>query len=267
MGGTTYRTGLETQTAYDSLWAQPTTHKVTHGDFLVNARWRKEQPALTVSTRTTDFTDVLRQGGVTALPKGTRTLPLVFAGDGAAAEYARLDARGKAVVVRRDDDVADGVQAANAVAAGATLLLVVNNEDGRALRGYGEPFGPPVALDVALLSTDEGEKLAAQAKVRGARVTVTSRPVSPDVYDLLASWHNEIPTRMTSRADPAPWPGSTWPSTARCPAGPAGSSATTGSLAAAGPSEARSPSPSAAPVPTGSPPVTTAGTRRRTREA
>ncbi|MFD5670203.1 S8 family serine peptidase [Streptomyces anthocyanicus] len=201
MGGTTYRTGLETQTAYDSLWAQPTTHKVTHGDFLVNARWRKEQPALTVSTRTTDFTDVLRQDGVTALPKGTRTLPLVFAGDGAAAEYARLDARGKAVVVRRDDDVADGVQAANAVAAGATLLLVVNNEDGRALRGYGEPFGPPVALDVALLSTDEGEKLAAQAKVRGARVTVTSRPVSPYVYDLLASWHNEIPTRMTSRAD------------------------------------------------------------------
>ncbi|OWA13253.1 peptidase [Streptomyces sp. CS113] len=201
MGGTTYRTGLETQTAYDSLWAQPTTHKVTHGDFLVNARWRKEQPALTVSTRTTDFTDVLRQDGVTALPKGTRTLPLVFAGDGAAAEYARLDARGKAVVVRRDDDVADGVQAANAVAAGAALLLVVNNEDGRALRGYGEPFGPPVALDVALLSTDEGEKLAAQAKVRGARVTVASQPVSPYVYDLLASWHNEIPARMTTRAD------------------------------------------------------------------
>jgi subtilisin family serine protease len=199
MGGQNWRDYMETQTNYDSLWAQPTTHQVTHGDFYLAARWRKEQPALAVSTRTTDFTDVLRQDGVTPLPAGRRKLPLVFAGEGASADYARLDARGKAVVVRRNDDVADFAQAANALAAGAKLMLVVNNTDGRGFRGYNKPFGLAVPLDVGLLSTDEGEKLVQQAQARGADVTVDSEPASPYVYDLDLTWHNEIPDQMVVR--------------------------------------------------------------------
>ncbi|SEN73812.1 S8 family serine peptidase [Actinacidiphila rubida] len=221
MGGQNWRDYMETQTNYDSLWAQPTTHKVTHGDFYLAARWRKEQPALSVSTRTTDFTDVLRQDGVTPLPTGRRTLPLVFAGEGASADYAKLDVRGKAVVVRRNDDVSDIDQAAAAIAAGARLMLVVNNTDGRGFRRYNLPFGAPaVPLDVALLSTDEGEKLVGQAQVRGAAVTVDSEPVSPYVYDLDRTWHNEIPNglvvqgtaRNLARVDEtfaSPAPGST----------------------------------------------------------
>ncbi|MFF4977709.1 S8 family serine peptidase [Streptomyces sp. NPDC001083] len=197
MGGQIWRDYMETQTNYDSLWAQPTTHKVTHGDFYLAARWRKEQPALSVSTKTTDFTDVLRQDGVTPLPKGTAKLPLAFAGQGASADYAHLDVRGKAVVVRRNDDVSDMAQANAAVAAGAKLMLVVNNTDGRGFRGYNAPFSStPVRLDVGLLSTDEGEKLVRQAQARGASVTVGSAPVSPYVYDLDQTWHNEIPGRL-----------------------------------------------------------------------
>ncbi len=197
MGGQVWRDYMETQTNYDSLWAQPTTHKVTHGDFYLAARWRKEKPALAVSTRTTDFTDVLRQDGVTPLPKGSAKLPLVFAGQGASSDYAHLDAHGKAVVVRRNDDVTDIDQAAAATAAGAELMLVVNNVDGRGFRRYNAPFGStPVPLDVGLLSTDEGEKLVQQARARDASVTVDSAPVSPYVYDLSRTWHNEIPDRM-----------------------------------------------------------------------
>ncbi|MGW2687417.1 S8 family serine peptidase [Streptomyces sp. NPDC001414] len=197
MGGQVWRDYMETQTNYDSLWAQPTTHKVTHGDFYLAARWRKEQPALSVSTRTTDFTDVLRQDGVTPLPKGTTRLPLVFAGEGATADYAHLDVRGKAVVVRRNDDVSDMDQAAAAVTAGAKLMLVVNNVDGRGFRSYNAPFSStPVRLDVGLLSTDEGEKLVRQAQTRGATVTAGSAPVSPYVYDLDLTWHNEIPAHL-----------------------------------------------------------------------
>lgn len=197
MGGQIWRDYMETQTNYDSLWAQPTTHKVTHGDFYLAARWRKEQPALSVSTRTADFTDVLRQDGVTPLPKGSVRLPLVFAGQGARTDYADLDVHGKAVVVRRNDEVSDRDQAAAAMAAGAKLMLVVNNVDGRGFRRYNAPFGSsPIPLDVGLLSTDEGEKLVRQAQVRGASVTVGSAPVSPYVYDLDQTWHNEIPARM-----------------------------------------------------------------------
>jgi subtilisin family serine protease len=197
MGGQNWRDFMETQTNYDSLWAQPLSHKVTHGDFYLAARWRKEQPALAVSTRTTDFTDVLRQAGVTPLPAGRTTLPLVFAGEGASTDYAHLDVRGKAVVVRRNDDVNDFTQAANAMAAGAKLMLVVNNVDGRGFYNYNKPFGSPIPFDVGLLSTDEGEKLVRQAQARGAAVTVDSEPVSPYVYDLDRTWHNEIPDQLT----------------------------------------------------------------------
>ncbi|MEU0434037.1 S8 family serine peptidase [Streptomyces sp. NPDC006290] len=206
MGGQNWRDFLLTQTGYDSLWAQPTTHKVTHGDFYLGARWRKEQPALAIATKTTEFTDALRQQNVTPLPQGHYRLPLVAAGDGTSADYAGLDAQGKAVVVRRNDTISDSDQAAAAVAAGAKLLLVVNNEPGRRFRSYGKvvPRGAstPARIDVTLLSTDEGEKLFGQASDHGATLSVDSQPVSPYVYDLMWTWHNEIPDNMVVQGGP-----------------------------------------------------------------
>ncbi|MGQ5656010.1 S8 family serine peptidase [Streptomyces sp. EKR5.2] len=204
MGGGTWRDYMETQTSYDSLWAQPATHKVTHGDFYLGARWRKEQPALAIATRTTEFTDTLRQQDVTALAQGHYKLPLVAAGDGTSADYAGLDARGKAVVVRRNDTIGDADQATAAAAAGAELLLVVNNEPGRQFRSYSdEPWkGTLAGIDVALLSTDEGEKLFAQAAAPKAVLSVDSQPVSPYVYDLMWTWHNQIPDHIVVQGGP-----------------------------------------------------------------
>lgn len=196
MGGGSWRDYMETQTSYDSLWAQPTTHEVTHGDFHLGARWRKEQPALSVSAGNDAFTDVLRQADVTALAQGHYAFPLVAAGDGASADYAGLDARGKAVVVRRGGAVGDAEQAAAAVAAGARLLLVVNDQPGRQLRSYTDDPFTPARIDVALLSTDEGERLLRRASARGAVLKVGSQPVSPYVYDLMWTWHNEIPGHL-----------------------------------------------------------------------
>ncbi|WP_246040900.1 S8 family serine peptidase [Streptomyces cadmiisoli] len=184
---------------YDSLWAQPTTRKVEHGDFRLTARWRKEKPALRVSTRTGELSGVLRQTGVTPLPEGSHKLPLVFAGQGASADYSHLDVRGKAVVVRRNDDVSDMDQAAHAVAAGAGLLLVVENEAGRHVRDYRGWDEPPVKIDVGLLSRAEGEKLIERAEDRKAHITVDSTRESPYVYDVAQSWHNEIPSQLTAR--------------------------------------------------------------------
>ncbi|WP_406466545.1 S8 family serine peptidase [Streptomyces sp. NBC_01594] len=196
MGGGTWRDYMETQTSYDSLWAQPTTHDVKHGDFYLGARWRKEQPVLAVSTPGGAFTDVLRQDGVTPLAKGHYRLPLVAAGNGATADWAKIDARGKAVVVRRNDSVGDAEQAAAAAKSGAKLLLVVNNQLGRQIRSYGPDWETPAGLDVALLSTDEGERLLRQATVRGSVLTVDSQPNSPYVYDLMWTWHNHVPADL-----------------------------------------------------------------------
>ncbi|GGK85658.1 peptidase [Sphaerisporangium melleum] len=202
MGGRSWRDYMEVQTSYDSLWAEPTTDKVTHGDFYLAARWRKELPELSVSTGNTDFTDVLRQDGITPLPAGRYKLPAVFAGDGASTDYAGLDARGKAVVVRRNGTVSDVDQAIAAAQAGAKLLLVQNDEPGRRFRSYRIDWSTPAPLDVALLSTDEGEKLI--QRVRGGRSTLTveSQPVSPYVYDLMRTWHNKIPSDLVVQGGP-----------------------------------------------------------------
>ncbi len=204
MGGQLWRDYQETQTNYDSLWAQPTTHKVTHGDFDLGARWRKEQPALAIATKTTEFTDAFRQRDVTPLSQGHYRLPLVAAGDGTSADYAGVDARGKAVVVRRNDTISDADQAAAAIEAGAKLLLVVNNTPGRGFRSYSKtPWtGTPARIDVTLLSTDEGEKLFGQASDHGAVLSVDSQPVSPYVYDLMWTWHNEIPDNLVVQGGP-----------------------------------------------------------------
>ncbi|MFG1706643.1 S8 family serine peptidase [Nonomuraea sp. M3C6] len=202
MGGASWRDYMETQTSYDSLWAQPTAAKVTHGDFYLAARWRKELPALSVSTRTTDFTDVLRQDWLTPLPQGHYDLPAVFAGDGASADYAGLDARGKVVVVRRNSAVGDADQATAAAQAGAKLLLVENDQAGRQIRPYSlDPF-TPAPIDVALLSTDEGEKLIQQVRDGRSTLRVDSQPVSPYVYDLMRTWHNEIPSDLVVQGGP-----------------------------------------------------------------
>ncbi|MFF4652231.1 S8 family serine peptidase [Streptomyces sp. NPDC001380] len=202
MGGASWRDYMETQTSYDSLWAQPLRTKVTHGDFYLAARWRKEQPALSVALGATDFSDVLQQTGMTPLPKGRRNLKAVVAGDGAAADYAGVDARGKAVVVRRTASVSDADQAAAAVRAGAALLLVVNDQPGRWVRDYSPRPLTPAGIDVALLSTDEGEKLIRMVRAGDAVLRVDSQPVSPYVYDLMRTWHNEIPDDLVQQGGP-----------------------------------------------------------------
>ncbi|MGW4486454.1 S8 family serine peptidase [Amycolatopsis sp. NPDC004368] len=184
---------------FDSLWVQP-QEKVTHGDFTLGARWRKEQPGLTLSVRGTDFTDVLRQNGVTPLPAGTRDLSLVYAADGAPADFTGAGARGKAVVARLSDAVAPVELAQAAAAAGAKLLLVVNDQLGRRQLSFATDSLHPSPIDVALLGQDEGEKLINQARQHNAQVRTESHPVASYVYDLVHTWHNDLPRDMIAHA-------------------------------------------------------------------
>ncbi|MFI5755444.1 S8 family serine peptidase [Streptomyces sp. NPDC051569] len=200
MGGTPWRSVVETNGIYDSVWAQPTTANVKHGDFRLTARWRKEQPALTVSNGKTDFDDLLRQQDTTQLPQGKWKLPVVFAGNGATADYAGLNVKGKAVVVRRNDSVYDSQQAAAAAKAGAKLLLVGNDGYGRSVRSYADGPGGPTPIEVALLSKDEGEKLIQQARGGKATLTVVSQPDSEYLYDLVETHQNKVPKELVEKA-------------------------------------------------------------------
>ncbi|MFD1277689.1 PA domain-containing protein [Streptomyces kaempferi] len=191
---------------YDSLWAMPTKDKVKKGSFVFSTRIRAEQTPLAITYGGHRLDDALAQPGSKALPDGTSHLGTVFAGTGSPAEYARVSARGKAVVVRSNDTVAPTDQAAAAKTAGATMLLVVNEGLGRKNDWYGDPdtvtTGP---LPVASVTLDEGEALIkklAAAGHDGVWLAVEAHPAAKYLYDL-ADYHvGGVPADPSANTDP-----------------------------------------------------------------
>ncbi|GAA1624401.1 S8 family serine peptidase [Kribbella alba] len=187
---------------YDSMWALPTGKKVTNGDFFFGARWRKEEPALTVASGKRSFDDLRFQRGSTPLPDGRMTLDAVFAGQGAPADYAGLRAEGKIVVVRRNDSVVLEQQEAAAAQAGARLLLVVNDGAGRLAPWARQPISslpslPPVSA--ATLTQDEGEELITQIQHGKTPLTLVSSRVTDYLYDLVRHYVGAVPDDLTYR--------------------------------------------------------------------
>lgn len=186
--------------AFDSIWALP-GHEAAGSSFTYTARWRMQQPLLTLSSGTQVFDDLWLLQGSGRPAEGIRTLPAVFAGDGTSAEYSAARARGKAAVVRYvpdtggDDDEEDFTasedQFTAAQRAGVALLIVVNDEDGRLHQ-------PVHATDLVIagISLTEGEALI--SRIRSSRtesvpVRAVGHAQSSYLYDLVHAWHGMIP--------------------------------------------------------------------------
>ena len=188
---------------YDSMWALPTGKKVTKGEFVTGARWRKKEPMLTVASDRRSFDDLRVQRASTPLPEGRMELDTVFAGQGAEADFAGLRARGKVAVVRRNDAVTVEQQADAAVKAGARLMLVVNDGIGR-LDPWTNPIWappPPAPLTVATLTRDEGEELIAQIQRGRTPLTLLSSPTTDYLYDLVHHYDGAVPADPTYRPE------------------------------------------------------------------
>ncbi|WP_246017004.1 S8 family serine peptidase [Micromonospora pisi] len=190
--------------SYDSIWALPTGKKVTDGAFEFGARFRLEQPALTVATKSRTYEDLLVKRAATPLPAGTAQLPAVFAADGTPADLAKRDVRDKAVVVRRSDTIALAEQAQNAATAGAKLLLVVNDGVGRLDPWDENPWTPesPAPITVATLTADEGAELIGELRRGSVPLTVTSNPTTDYLYDVVHHWTGAVPANPTWRSTP-----------------------------------------------------------------
>jgi PA domain-containing protein len=190
---------------YDSLWALPTKEKVKQGSFVFTTRIRAEQTPLQITYPGHRLDDTLVQPGSRPLSDGTSRLDAVFAGTGSPADYARLSARGKAVVIR-GGAVAPADQAAAAHAAGAALLLVVNDGAGRKSDWYGAPDAVSTGLlPVSSLTMDEGETLIdelAAAGRHGIRLTVEAHPAPKYLYDLVDYHIGRVPEDPSAKTDP-----------------------------------------------------------------
>ncbi|MFF2010934.1 S8 family serine peptidase [Streptomyces sp. NPDC058195] len=197
--GVVQRDAYQIPMIYDQLWASP-TEKVTQGSFSFLTRWRQGEKLIGLSADGRDI-PVAVQGGSPVAESGTQKLATVFAGRGAAADYRGLDARGKAVVVRRSDAVAPADRVAAAVAAGARALFVVNDGDGVLMESYA-PYGTKTAIPVAAVQRLAGERLIGSVR-HGAKATVTQRKFARYVYDLVDRHDGTVPDRPMAYAPSA----------------------------------------------------------------
>ncbi|MFF9350025.1 S8 family serine peptidase [Streptomyces sp. NPDC014734] len=197
--GTVQRDAYQIPLIYDQLWASP-TKKVTQGSFSFLTRWRQGEKLLALTADGRDVPAAV-QGGSPVAGSSRKKLTGVFAGNGAAADYKGLNVRGKAVVIRRSDAVAPEDRAANAVAAGADALFVVNDGDGVLLEGYA-PYGTETAIPVASVQRLAGEELIRTAR-RGKKLTVEQRKFARYVYDLVDRHDGTIPDRSLEFAPKA----------------------------------------------------------------
>ncbi|MGI5142293.1 MULTISPECIES: S8 family serine peptidase [unclassified Streptomyces] len=189
--------------SYDSIWALPTGKKVTTGEFEFGARFRLEQPALTLGTSRTTYADPLVKRAAKPLPAGTRTLTAVYAGEGTAQELAWQDVRGKAVVVRGSDPATIKEQAEAAATAGAQVLVVVNDGIGRLQPWDETPWSPesPAPLTVATLNADQGADLIDALQHGAVKLKVASHPTTDYVYDVVHHWSGAVPADPTWREE------------------------------------------------------------------
>ncbi|PUB29927.1 subtilisin family serine protease [Promicromonospora sp. AC04] len=189
---------------YDSLWALPTGKKVTDGLFEFGAQFRLEQPALTILEGRGGLDDLRVKRGTTPLTAGTRTLRVVeveglsdLALHGSAGNGHGPGLRDAAVIAHAADTDEIAALARAAADAGARLLLVVHDGDGRLAPWDESPWipGEPAPLTVATLTSGQGAELLGSLDHRRPEVTVTSHPTTDYVYDVVHHWTGAIPAR------------------------------------------------------------------------
>lgn len=197
--GTVQRDAYQIPLTYDQLWASP-TKKVTKGSFSFLTRWRQGEKLIDLTADGHDV-PVTVQGGSPVAEDSRKKPATVFAGDGAAADYRGVNARGKAVVIRSSAAVSPADRIAAAVAAGADALFVVNQGDGVLMESYAD-YGTTAAIPVATVQRLAGDALVKAAQ-RGKKVTVDQRKFARYVYDLVDRHDGTIPNRSMALAPSA----------------------------------------------------------------
>ncbi|MFJ4831833.1 S8 family serine peptidase [Streptomyces sp. NPDC088747] len=194
--GTSVTDSAQIGDGFDSMWTAPAT-PAADGEQYLTARWRNQQPLLSVTAGSQEFDDLWILPGSAKLPRGDHDLDLIHPGDGLAEDYEGVDAAGKAAVVRWDSDDEDTAddQIRAAQKAGVKLLLFVHDLDGR--------LRQPIirsTIEVAGLSRTEGEKLIARVDASPSHAVslhAASRPDTDYLYDLVRTWKGRISSDLT----------------------------------------------------------------------
>ncbi|WP_327113073.1 S8 family serine peptidase [Streptomyces sp. NBC_01341] len=197
--GVVQRDAYQIPLTYDQLWAAP-TKKVTQGGFSFLTRWRQGEKLIDLTADGHDV-PVTVQGGSAVAEDTVQRLTAVFAGDGAAADYEGRSVKGRAVVITRSDAVPPAERLANALAAGAKALFVVNDGRGVTMESYA-PYGERTTIPVASVQRLAGATLIKAAQ-RGKQVTLDQKKYADYLYDLVDRHDGTIPDRSLAFAPSA----------------------------------------------------------------
>jgi len=166
--------------------------------FAFSARWRLQQPTLAL-TADKEQLDLIAQAG-SAFFDGKLKAAAVAAGTGSAEEFAAVDVRGKVAVVTRSNEVSAHDRAVNALAAGAALLLVVNDEPGELSEWVGaDDYVTEVGIPVAAVSGVQGGRLLESLAKKSVNVTGLGIPTATEVYDIARHDDDMIPEDLDFR--------------------------------------------------------------------
>jgi hypothetical protein len=154
---------------------------------------------MTVTDKATSIPSLEQAGS--SLYNGTATLKAVYAGDGS--DYTGIAAKGKVAIVTYSDAVTGEQRAQNAAAAGAKLLIVVNNVPGELLDFVGNDDGSYSAIPDIGVTARVGAPLITQAKAGKLTLHLHGVASSPYVYDLVAPYDGYIPAKVSYTPKPS----------------------------------------------------------------
>ncbi|MFG1989961.1 S8 family serine peptidase [Actinoplanes sp. NPDC048988] len=163
------------------------TAKPRRGSFEFSSRWQLVAPLVRSSLPGVDINLTASSPAYT----GTRRYDLVAGLNG--------DVRGKAVVLETDNYYDAALQAAEA---GAAVALVVF-PDTMSAWGSWQPDGERMPIINAVVPNDDGQKLLAQARKRGASISLTLTPSSPYLYDVFQVTRDRVPSQIVYRVTAA----------------------------------------------------------------
>ncbi|MEH7355192.1 S8 family serine peptidase [Neobacillus drentensis] len=204
LGDKTMNTFYVVPSNVDKIYAVP-TEKVKTGEFEFLTRWRLIKPSLEIKFKEKVLDDTLEWGSGPL--DGKYNLSTVYAGKGTPADYEHLDVNGKVVVVDRitegkfnENIAATRAQAATALAAGAKLMIIVNNVDEEFTPLIGNSIGYPndmnIPLPVSGISKSEGDEVIAAARSGNLHLLVEGEANTPYVYDLTDVHQGQIPENL-----------------------------------------------------------------------
>ncbi len=168
------------------------TAKLRKGSYEFSSRWQLVAPMVQASIPGVSGELDINLMHTSPAYEGTRRFDLV-AGLGG-------NVKGKAVVLEADDDLAAAQEAA---AAGAAVALVVLPADRSAWSAWSPDGEERMAIPSARVANDDGQRILAQARKRGASIALTLTTESPYLYDVFQVSQGRVPSQIVHKVTAA----------------------------------------------------------------